>query len=431
MVTVPLGVGAYKRTYGGEPEIKLINRFVEKNIANQREHITLLARLPASLLVAAGTGPIRCLYSKQGLFNSDLFIVSGTSFYRYTTSGVLTQIAGTVANNGFTYAAWMKGIGYEFLFLSDGQHLQYYTTRAMGTLTLTLNALDGNITNQVIDINGVYYGWGSNVEANTPAGTSGHPWLAAVGTPDKATGQTADSISLANMAALISGSGVSGVNYSTNAPADGNVTATSTATTLTATAILDQDIGNAITTTVPTGSYLAWGAGTLTGGGNQALQAIAMPNSGELPKALAPISSFVFVSVAGQTKFYWIQPGAVVINALDFASKESNPDPIIDMTLVGDSVLISGEGSAENWYATGDLINPFAPIQGRVYRRGVLDGTPVVVKDSVFLVGDDGVVYQIGYQYGSTAQWGVNPVSDHGIEERIRTQIRTLNGWPA
>lgn len=432
MVTVPLGISAYKRAYAGEPEVRLENRFVEKSPSNLREHIALLARPGTSFLVEADGGNIRGLYSKPGLFNGDLFIVSGANFWRCSPAGVLTAITGTIDGTGNPYIGWMKGIGYEILFISDGAQFQYYTTHAMGTLTLTLSAVDGNITNQVIDINGKYYSWSATVDpATTPDGTSAHPYLALLGTADPTTGTTADSLSLANMVMLLNYSGIPGYNFSSSVPGfNGDVSATSTDTTLVVTARTDGSAGNSVTTTIFSGSLLAWGHATLQGGGNQALNLISLPNAGESPLAVASVSSYVLVSVAQTQKAYFLNPGEVTIDPLNYFEKESNPDNIVDMHAVGDQVVISGNGSTENWYATGDINAPFAPQLGRVYRRGALTGTPVVVRDSVILVGDDGVVYEIGYQFGQEAQWGVKRVSTNGIEERIRTQIRRMQGLP-
>ena len=433
MVTVPLGVGAYKRSFDGTPEIRLVNRYVEKSPTNLREHIALIARAGTNSLAQFSPGPIRANYRKRGLFNGDLFVVSGTSLYRYAADGSgTTSISGTVGGAGFVYATWQKGIGYERLFLSDGIKLQYYNTHAMGVLTLTLNALDGNITNQKIDINGTYYSWSATVDPGTPPnGTSGNPYLALLGAADPATGTTADSLSLSNMADLLNYAGIPGYTYSSTVPgANIDVTATSDDTTLTLTAIVDLSPGNSITTTVPSGSYLAWGHSTLTGGGSQALVNVPLPIGTEAPKALASVSSYVLCSVANTQKCYFIQPGAVTIATLDFFEKESNPDNILDLTTVGDQVFISGNGSTECWYATGNLDAPFAPQEGRVYRRGVIEGTPVIVKDSLIFIGDDGIVYQLNYrEYGASAVYGeIVRVSNHGIEERIRTELRRLQG---
>lgn len=239
------------------------------------------------------------------------------------------------------------------------------------------------------------------------------------------------------MALLLNYAGVSGSDYSTAvAAASATVSATGPAlqtapTTLVLTALADLSTGNTVTTTVPTGSFLTWGAVTLTGGGNQALQTVTGMGPGEVPGAIENLSDSILVAVAGTSKFYWINPGETTIDPLNFASKESNPDNISQMVTVGDQTIIMGDGSTENWYATGDFNAPFAPVSGRVYMRGTLAGTAAAVGDAVILVGNDGKVYSIGYGYGGTAPYGVHRISTHGIEERIRTQIRYLQGFPA
>jgi hypothetical protein len=82
--------------------------------------------------------------------------------------------------------------------------------------------------------------------------------------------------------------------------------------------------------------------------------------------------------------------------------------------------MICGEESTEAWYGTGDADLPFAPQSGRAYARGILDGTPVVVNETVILVGNDGVVYDVGS--------GVSRISHNGIEERIRMLLRSEQG---
>jgi hypothetical protein len=134
--------------------------------------------------------------------------------------------------------------------------------------------------------------------------------------------------------------------------------------------------------------------------------------------------------VGNTQKFYWLNPGELVIDPLNFAEKESNPDNILDMNTVGDQVLISGTESTENWYATGNFDAPFAPVAGRVYQRGIIEGTPANVGDSVCIVGNDGVVYLVGTLYGSDLPYGVHRISTNGIEERVRTQTRMEQGLP-
>lgn len=442
MVTLPLGMQAYSRRYAGEPEIRLVNRYIEKDPANLREKIALISRPGSQALAEGNTGLGRSNFSKVGLFGGDLFSVIGTDLFRIQSAQTI-QVTGTLANvgNGYVYEAWMKGIGYEYMFLSDGQSLQYYSTRSRGTLTLAGGSItDFDAGGQKIKIGAVYYAWSAAVDSGAPAGTSGNPYRAKLGTaaPD-AYGLTGDQSSLKYMELLLNLSGTGGSDYSTAVVAPSTtVTATGPSdqlapATLVLVALTDGGGGDLVTTTVPTntGGYLAWSAATLTGGGNQALQTVTGMGATEVPGAITSLSGYILVAVAGTSKLYWINPGEVIIDPLNFASKESNPDNISQMITVGDQSLIMGDGSTENWYATGNFDAPFAPIDGRVYKRGTLAGTAVVVGDSVFLVGDDLKVYSIGYTgAGTDAQYGVHRISTHGIEERIRTQVRFLQGFP-
>lgn len=424
MVTIPLGVQAYKRTYAGEPEIKLVNRFLEKNPTNLREQIALLTRAGSNSLTVFDDGvgliaPNRGNWSKPGLFNGDLFGVSGDRLYRYAADGTRTHITGVVNGTGIVTYAWMKGIGYEYLFIADGLLLQFYQGGSHATGTLTKS---GSVTTaQLLNIGGTYYAWNDSVDANTPNGSSASPWLA------KLTGDPME-----NMAKLINFDGVRGVDFSTalggpNPFYSASNPGSGPFTQMVVTARSEYAAGNSIVTVVTTGPNLAFGAGTLTGGGTHVLQGVEMPD-GKPAKALAALNSFVLVSVGESQQFFWLEPGTVEIDPLNFAEKESNPDNIVDMATVGDQTIICGAGSTENWYATGNALAPFAPVEGRVYRRGTTDGTGVAVKDSFIMVGDDGIVYSIGYSYGDTSQYGVHRISTHAIEEQIRVMLRREQG---
>lgn len=403
MVAVPLGRGAYQRDYANEPEIHLLNRFFEENPTNVADGVSLLARPGTSELVSAGDGPMRGFFSAPGLHNGDLFFVSGDTLYRYLPDETLIPIGGQVFGSGKPSMAFMTGPGYERLFIADGTLLQYYAGGSHATGTLTES---GSITNQVIQIGSTYYTWSATLNVDND-GTSGDPWRAKLGADDAE--------SLANMVKLLAFDGTRGVDFSQNLGGPSTiVTATSDSTTMTVTAISDLADGNDIETTVFSGAGLAWGGATLTGGGAHALSGIEMPD-GVGAQAVASLAGFILVSVANSGRFYWVEPGAIIIDPLNFATAESQPDNIVDLLSVGDTVWLIGQGSTEAWYATGDNLTPFAPTQGRVYARGVVEGTAVRVKDQVLLVGSDGVVYAIG--------GGVQRMSNHGIEERIRVQL--------
>lgn len=425
MTTIPLGQTAYKRQYSGAPEVVLQNRFLEKSPSNLREHATLLARPGNDALVTLSGGYSRGKFTKLGFFNGDLFVVVGPNLFRVNAvTGIATQITGTIGGlTGFVYMTWEKGIGYEYLFIADGTLLQVFSEHAYGVLTTTANPTEGD----TIKINATYYMWSANVDSGSPDGSSSHPYRALLASGGATTDANMTQ-SLANMAALLNYSGTPGIDFSTAVPGPSpDVTAVSDTATLTVQAIVNTSAGD-YATTVPVGSVESWANTTLIGGGGTTLRTISMPNAGEVAKAVANSSSYVLVSVGNSQKFYWLNPGELVIDPLNFAEKESNPDNILDMNSIGDQTLISGTESTENWYATGNFSAPFAPMEGRVYQRGIIEGTAAVVGDEIIFVGNDGIVYSVGYTYGSGGQYGVKPISDNAIAERVRETLRLEQG---
>ncbi len=418
--TIPLGIGAYKRTYLNSPEIKLENRYVEKSPSNLQEHVALIGRPGSTALDTFTGGVIRGNYSLPGLFDTDLFVVSSANFWRKrASSGAKQQITGVIYGDGHPYVTWSKGAGYEYLFIADGLLLRYYNggSLATGTLTVSLTT-PPNIASQVVNIDGAYYSWSATPASGTQDGTSSTPWLAKLGAND------ADS--LENLANLIMYAGVPGTDFSTSLDGPNtDYSATSDATHLYITARSSFTAGSSIATTIFSGSDLSWGASTLSGGNSHALTVVEVPD-GAASKALASLAGFVLVSIGNTRRVYFIRPGEVTIDPLDFFEKESQPDNVVDMLEVSDHVLIAGNGSSEDWYATGDADAPFAPVKGQAYQRGLVDGTAVVVKgdtaDQVILVGNDLRVYAIA--------GGFKVISDNAMEERIRMQIRREAGLP-
>lgn len=414
MTTLPLGLGAYRRTYGREPEVRLENRFVESNPTNLKEHIALLSRPGTKLLTGfppdvAGS-KLRGFYSKRGLFNDDLFVASGKNFYRYDGT-TRTPITAALHGTDSPRVTWMKGIGYEYLFIADGVALYYYDggTKASGVLTS-----DGTQDHAaVVDIGGVYYTWTGSLTDASSDGTTAHPWIVNPGAD--AAGD------LANLAATISFDGVPGVDFSSTLGGPSvAVTAVSSALALTVKYVDNSTAGNAVVTSVAGATHLSWGGATLTGGGVHVLNQVLVPE-GQPISAVASLASYVLASVGSTQKFYWIPPGSTTIDALNFAEKESAPDPIVDMVALGDTMVIAGTGSTEFWQATGNSDLPFAPIEGRTMARGIIPGTLVVVDEGTFImVGNNWRVYSVGAS--------AEPISDHGMEERIRVQLRKEAG---
>lgn len=405
MTSVPLGVGAYKRTYGQEPEIELLNRFFEQTPTNQVEGSVLLARPGDTYFVGAGSGRPRWIGHQPGTFSGDLFFVIGETLYRYDGTNSPIAINGTIQGTGKPSVTFVGGPGYEHLFIADGVTLQYYDGIAAATGTLTV-AGGSIVDTDTVELDGIYYAWTSgSVDAGTPAGTMADPWLVDLG--------ASDTDALANMVLALNATGTAGTTYSTSLTAHLTVEGVqSDATTMDVRARTRGTSGNSISTT-ETGANISWGAATLEGGGAQALNGVVTPDDVGIV-SLATLASFVLAAVSQSQRVYYIRPGEVTIDALDFFEAESEPDEIIEMLRVGDVVWIFGQSSTEAWYATGDPsgIDPFAPQQGLAFSQGALEGSSVAIRTQVVTIAEDGVVYEI--------VGGPRRISNNGIEERIR-----------
>lgn len=149
--------------------------------------------------------------------------------------------------------------------------------------------------------------------------------------------------------------------------------------------------------------------------GSAALTAITLPD--DIPMVSIDVfNGYVLCVQADSDRFYWIQPGAIVIDPLDFSTAERFPDKILQVRVVGDEFWLLGEKSIEVWRATGDGDAPFQRIEGRAFNFGVFGGTGVRMKDtSVVCVADDGAVFNIA---GTP-----NIISNPSVAERTRNAI--------
>lgn len=161
--------------------------------------------------------------------------------------------------------------------------------------------------------------------------------------------------------------------------------------------------------------WVADGFGLQYTNGTAALTSIPTPDGIPIV-SLDVFNGYVLCVQNNSDKFYWIQPGATVIDPLDFASAERFPDKIWQVRVVGDEFWLLGENSIEVWRATGDGDAPFQRIDGRAFNFGIFDGTTVRLKDtSIICVAHDGTVFNIG---------GVPiPISNPSVAERTRDAI--------
>lgn len=419
---IPLGRSDYRRGVADEPEVPVVNRYFEENPTNLVDQVALLSRPRLKRFIPVGQGPIRTIYSQPGSFNDALFVVSYDEIYRVDTDESVTRLAGGITGSSLKATVSMAatarlGSTPEYLYIADGRVLWLYT--AEGPSTGTLTSTGAIASGYVVKVDSTYYQWTSgSVDAGTPDGTVSAPWLMTLGVDNTA--------SLNTLRIAINALGIAGTDYSTNLlVANPTVQAsTSTSTQLHVNAIAFGAGGDGIPVAVSSAPNLSWGASTLTGGGSPTFTQVATPDDVGVV-SVGYVSGFVIVVIAQgygvNGRFYWIEPGETIIDPLNFATAERSPDPIISVRVVGDQFWLLGTNSTEVWYPSGDATAPFQRVQGRLFDRGIWEGTDMAVKDAVLVVDNDGIVYSI-------TGGGPVRISNSSIEERMRDAINIASG---
>jgi hypothetical protein len=103
------------------------------------------------------------------------------------------------------------------------------------------------------------------------------------------------------------------------------------------------------------------------------------------------------------------------IDALDFASAESNPDGLIRVMADHGEIWLFGTASIEPWANTGASPFPFERVPGARMERGCIAArSPAKMDNSIIWAGDDRIVYRAD---------GYRPVriSNAAVEEILRT----------
>lgn len=278
MTAVPLGVTAFRRENAKSPEVRVVNRFYEKNPWDQKDQVALIVRPAHRRRTVVGSGPIRQLKYQAGAMLNDLFVVSADELYRVhkstTLADTVTLIPGVVeGDDGDTPDIVITA---SYVFVADGFGLQY---------------------------------------------TNGVAALASIVVPDDAPVATID--------------------------------------------------------------YIA---------------------------------GYVLIGLTNSDRMYWIEPGDIVIDPLNFVTAERLPDWIENIRTIGDQAWVMGQKTTEVWYPSGDPLAPWQRAQGRLFDRGIWGGTAVRIDDSVVVVGSDGFVIDVSA--------GPESISSPGIVETVRKAMR-------
>jgi len=409
---IPLSRSDYFRGVAKEARIRTRNMYFEQNPVLSPQQAALIARPGLKRWLAVGDGPIRGIYSQPGSFSDCLFVASGANLYRVDKDETITLIGAIPAPSNLTPVkmAATSNIGETpaFLFVAAGSALMLYIEEGYAIGNISGTPANTN----VVRIGSIYYSFtNASVDAGTPAGTVGNPWLVALGANAAEAWE--------NLADAIGATGIAGTQYSTALTAHTQVqVANFTSTEVYIRSVLVGALGNS-TVTTETGAAIAWSAATLEDGGDPTWTQVGTPDDVGIID-VGYISSYV-VAVPAQDqgingRFFWIDPGETVIDALDFATAERAPDPISNVVVFGDQFWLPGSNTTEVWYFTGNDDSPVLRMQGVVFDRGAWEGTAIQVKDSMILVDNEGEVFQVS--------GGIEKISRPDIAQRIRESIQ-------
>lgn len=108
----------------------------------------------------------------------------------------------------------------------------------------------------------------------------------------------------------------------------------------------------------------------LWGYDGSSLIAIAFPDGAPIKKVLVGASRLIAIREDTE-QFYWSDVLSTTIDALSFASAESQPDRLRDAVFIDGILILFGAETTEFWPATQEADLPFRPLPGQVFERGI------------------------------------------------------------
>lgn len=149
-----------------------------------------------------------------------------------------------------------------------------------------------------------------------------------------------------------------------------------------------------------------------------AFSTVDFPDGAGVRKVIEQGGRFIFLRYGSGAWYFGdvldaaIVAGVLTVNALDFATAESEPDQLVDALAFEDAIAFGGTETIEFWAKTGDADLPYTPSTGRVFQKGVRETGCMALFDNTFAwVSPDNIVYRAGNV--------PERISDAGIEELI------------
>jgi hypothetical protein len=97
---------------------------------------------------------------------------------------------------------------------------------------------------------------------------------------------------------------------------------------------------------------------------------VTLPDDFDAIKVVEGASRFVIIR-ANSGRFYFTPPLQRTVDALDFATAESEADQLLDALFLDDILILFGRETVEFWPNTTDNNLPFQALEGRVIERGI------------------------------------------------------------
>jgi len=161
--------------------------------------------------------------------------------------------------------------------------------------------------------------------------------------------------------------------------------------------------------------------GTFYSSDGASVSAISFPDGASV-SATAFLGGYALAARAGSRRIYFtLDPSTW--DGLDYISTESSNANIVGFALMSDQLWVFTEDRTYVFVLTGNADTPLQAVPGRVFPRGAMSRDTIATLDNtVFWVGDDGIVYR--------ADNAPLRVSDHGIEESIAaSDASELSAW--
>lgn len=168
---------------------------------------------------------------------------------------------------------------------------------------------------------------------------------------------------------------------------------------------------------VATGSALY-----VVNGTNNTVTRSDFPSSGGAgATSVCTLRSFLFAVEAATDKVYYRLPNATTWNALQFASAEYSPDPIVAVRAVGELLALLGSASFEAWTVASGTPAPFGGIAFNIGCRS--RDAAVVCGDALVFVDHHGIVRR--WEGGELV-----PIGDEALAEQIvAVPEDSLSAW--